>query len=88
MWRYDEMRPVTKERNVISLGEGMTWLFTLNKMAGRYGFSCLSMKDESSNLTGSFKARGISITISKAKEFEVEHCIIPLTGNHKSTIHT
>ena len=81
MWRYAEMLPVTKESNVISLGEGMTPLFPLHKMAGRYGFAHLLMKDESSNPTGSFKARGISVAISKAKEFGIEHCIIPTAGN-------
>ena len=81
MWRYAEMLPVTKESNVISLGEGMTPLFPLHKMAGRYGFANLLMKDESSNPTGSFKARGISVAISKAKEFGIEHCIIPTAGN-------
>ena len=81
MWRYAEMLPVIKESNVISLGEGMTPMFSLNKLADRYGFSDLLMKDESFNPTGSFKARGISMAISKAKEFGIEHCIIPTAGN-------
>lgn len=81
MWRYAEMLPVENECNVVSLGEGMTPLFSLEKMAGRYNFSDILMKDETSNPTGSFKARGISMAISKAKEFGIQQCIIPTAGN-------
>lgn len=81
MWRYSEMLPVTKEKNIVSLGEGMTPIFTLQKMADRYGYADLVMKDESGNPTGSFKARGLSMAISKAKEFGVTRCIIPTAGN-------
>ena len=81
MWRYLEMLPVIKEDNIITLGEGMTPLFTLNKLADKYGFSNLLLKDESSNPTGSFKARGLSVAVSKAKEFGITQCIIPTAGN-------
>jgi threonine synthase len=81
MWRYTEMLPVVKEENIISLGEGFTPILPLYKVADRFGFSDLSMKDESFNPTLSFKARGISVAVSKAKEFKIEHCIIPTAGN-------
>ena len=81
MWRYAEMLPVVKKENIISLGEGMTPLFSLNKLAQKHDFDNLLMKDESSNPTGSFKARGISVAVSKAKEFNIEQCIIPTAGN-------
>src|SRR5436190_3063110 len=81
MWRYAEMLPVRKEKNIITLGEGMTPLFSLNKLGNRYGFADLLLKDESSNPTGSFKARGLSVAVSKAKEFGITHCIIPTAGN-------
>ena len=81
MWRYAEMLPVLKKENIVTLGEGMTPLFSLANLARRYGFSDLLMKDESFNPTGSFKARGISVAVSKAKEFGIEHCIIPTAGN-------
>jgi len=81
MWRYQEMLPVVKEKNIVSLGEGMTPIFSLNKLAEKFGFSDLFMKDESFNPTGSFKARGISVAVSKAKEFRIENCIIPTAGN-------
>ncbi len=81
MWRYREMLPVLQDDNIITLGEGFTPIFLLNKLADRFGFSDLLMKDESSNPTGSFKARGISVAVSKAKEFGIKHCIIPTAGN-------
>lgn len=81
MWRYAEMLPVIKEKNIVSLGEGMTPIFPLNKLADQYGFSDLLIKDESSNPTGSFKARGLSVAVSKAKEFGISRCIIPTAGN-------
>ncbi len=81
MWRYSEMLPVIKKDNIITLGEGMTPLFALNKLADRFGFSNLLVKDESFNPTGSFKARGLSLAVSKAKEFGITHGIIPTAGN-------
>lgn len=81
MWRYSEMLPVAKENNIVTLGEGMTPIFSLNKMADMHGFSDLLMKDESFNPTGSFKARGLSMAVSKAKELGVSACIIPTAGN-------
>jgi threonine synthase len=81
MWRYFEMLPVKQEKNIISLGEGMTLIVRLNNLAARFGFSSLFLKDESNNPTGSFKARGISVAISKAKELGIDRCIIPTAGN-------
>ena len=81
MWRYSEMLPLTKEDNIVTLGEGMTPLLALNKLADRFGFSGLLLKDESSNPTGSFKARGLSVAVSKAKELGITQCIIPTAGN-------
>src|SRR3954470_10249606 len=68
MWRYFEVLPVLERKNIVSLGEGMTALLSLDKSAALHGFADLMMKDESSNPTGSFKARGLSAAVSKAKE--------------------
>src|SRR5258705_6126856 len=75
------MLPVIKNYNIIKRNEEMTPLFALNKLADRFGFSNLLLKDESFNPTGSFKARGLSLAISKAKEFGITHCIMPTAGN-------
>jgi len=63
------------------LGEGMTPLVSLSKLGDKYGFTDLLMKDESCNPTGSFKARGLSLAVSKAKELGIDNCIIPTAGN-------
>lgn len=81
MWRYREVLPVLDDRFKVSLGEGFTPIIPLKTLAGRYGFEHLLLKDEGKNPTGSFKARGLSMAISKALELEVEGCIIPTAGN-------
>lgn len=81
MWRYFEMLPVREEKNMVSLGEGMTPLRPLNNLASQLRLSSLLMKDESVNPTGSFKARGMSAAVSKMKEFAIDRCIIPTAGS-------
>jgi threonine synthase len=81
MWRYQEMLPVLQKENMVSLGEGFTPLLTLSNLAKQYELKSLLLKDEGQNPTGSFKARGLSMAISKAKEHGVEGCIIPTAGN-------
>jgi threonine synthase len=81
MWRYAEMLPVQDKKNIVSLGEGMTPVLRLSHLENKYGFSSLFLKDESFNPTGSFKARGISVAVSRMKELGIEKCIIPTAGN-------
>ena len=75
------MLPVKDPINIISLGEGLTPILTLKKLSNKHSYSSILMKDESHNPTGSFKARGISVAISKAKELGLERFIIPTAGN-------
>ncbi|MDE3249210.1 MAG: threonine synthase [Bacteroidota bacterium] len=81
MWRYFEALPVSERKHIISLGEGMTPLFQLSSLGSEQDFADLWMKDESGNPTGSFKARGMSVAISKAKELGIHRCIVPTAGN-------
>jgi threonine synthase len=81
MWRYKEVLPVLEEENIVSLGEGMTPILELKRLQAVYELPNLYLKDESKNPTGSFKARGLSAAVSKAKEFGVQTCIIPTAGN-------
>ena len=81
MWRWGELLPVLHEENRIFLGEGDTPLLSLPHLEKQLGLSHLYVKDESSNPTGSFKARGLAAAISKAKELGVEKVIIPTAGN-------
>ena len=81
MWRYFEMLPVLDKKNIVSLGEGMTPILPLTNLRNKYELPDLFFKDESSNPTGSFKARGLSAAVSKANEYGLEKCIIPTAGN-------
>lgn len=81
MWRYGALLPLLDEANKVTLGEGLTPLLSLPRLAARYGLSALTLKDEGQNPTGSFKARGLSMAVSKAKELGVRGCIIPTAGN-------
>ncbi len=81
MWRWHELLPVINPENQVFLGEGDTPLLDLPHLEKKLGLTNLYVKDESSNPTGSFKARGLSAAISKAKELGVEKVIIPTAGN-------
>ena len=81
MWRWQELLPVLHKENQIFLGEGDTPLLSLSNLQMELGLSNLYVKDESSNPTASFKARGLAAAISKAKELGVEKVIIPTAGN-------
>lgn len=81
MWRWSELLPVLNPENQIFLGEGDTPLLSLPRLEKTLGLSHLYVKDESSNPTGSFKARGLATAVSKAKELGVEKVIIPTAGN-------
>ena len=81
MWRYMGMLPVLDEKNRGSLGEGWTPMLTADRLSANYSMKELLIKDESANPTGSFKARGLSMAVSKAKELGVECCIVPTAGN-------
>jgi len=81
MWRYHEMLPLLDLSYKVSLGEGMTPLLPLTNLASQFGFEHLLVKDEGLNPTGSFKARGISVAVSKAKELGIAECVIPTAGN-------
>lgn len=86
MWRYHDMLPVLKEENQVSLGEGFTPLQPLSKLKSKFSQDQLYLKDEAGNPTGSFKARGISMAVSKAKELGVTKMCIPTAGNAGSAL--
>ncbi|MDR0663279.1 MAG: threonine synthase [Spirochaetaceae bacterium] len=81
LWRYRELLPVLDAANIVSLGEGFTPLTPLPRLEERYGFGSLYLKDEGVIPTGTFKARGAAVGISKAKELGVRHIAMPTNGN-------
>lgn len=80
-WRYRELLPVTDEKNIVSLGEVMTPLIHAKRLGTQFGLSELWIKDESRLPTGSFKARGLAMAVSKAKELGIKKIAIPSAGN-------
>lgn len=81
MWRYAELLPVQNDANIVSLGEGFTPLIAAGRLGGALGLPHLYIKDESTNPTGSFKARGLSAAVSMAKELGLKKLAIPSAGN-------
>jgi threonine synthase len=81
LWRYRELLPVQDDSNVVSLGEGFTPLLSAVRLGAELGLRKLWIKDEGQNPTGSFKDRGLSVAISRAKELGVKKAAIPSAGN-------
>jgi threonine synthase len=81
MWRYWELLPVKSRRNVVSLGEGWTPLTRTPRLGEEVGLSDLWVKDEGIIPTGSFKARGLAMAVSKAKELGIKRVALPSAGN-------
>lgn len=81
LWRYHELLPVQEEANIVSLGEGMTPLLPLRRLGEEIGIPNLLLKDEGLVPTGTFKARGAAVGISRAKELGVRTFAMPTNGN-------
>jgi threonine synthase len=81
LWRYREALPVDSEGSIISLGEGFTPLLRARRLGDKLGVPNLYLKDESQNPTGSFKARGMAVAVSKAHELGIRKLAVPSAGN-------
>ena len=81
LWRYREMLPVRREDNIVTLGEGWTPLLPAKTLGASLGVGDLLIKDESLNPTQSFKARGMSVAVSMAKELGARKLAAPSAGN-------
>jgi len=81
LWRYKELLPVRDEKNIVSLGEGMTPLIKLTQIGSKVGLNNLHLKDEGIIPTGTFKARGAAVGVSKAKEIGIKALGMPTNGN-------
>ena len=81
LWRYRELLPVRRVSDIVSLGEAMTPLLPLPKIAARLGGGEILVKDEGRLPTGSFKARGLVMAVSMAKAFGIKHMAMPTNGN-------
>jgi threonine synthase len=82
LWRYRELLPVRRPENVVSLGEVVTPLISLPRIAARLAKGGeILVKDEGRLPTGSFKARGLALAVSMAKELGVATMAMPTNGN-------
>ncbi|MDE0570094.1 MAG: threonine synthase [Verrucomicrobiales bacterium] len=77
LWRYKEFLPVREEINIVSLGESFTPLLHAPNLPGNHVY----IKDEGRLPTGSFKARGLCMAVSMAKELGINKLAIPTNGN-------
>ena len=81
LWRYHELLPVREAGHVVSLGEGMTPLLAMPRLGKALGVPNLLMKDEGLLPTGTFKARGAAVGVSRAAELGVAAIAMPTNGN-------
>jgi threonine synthase len=81
IWRWRELLPVNAEEFRLVLGEGDSPLLPVGNLAKKFDLPGLYIKDESSQVTGSFKARGMAVAISKAIELGLREFVIPTAGN-------
>jgi threonine synthase len=81
LWRWAELLPVRSAANRLTLGEGDTPLLKANGLNKKHGFTRLFIKAESTNPTGSFKARGLSVAVARALELGVREFVMSSTGN-------
>src|SRR5207247_2437905 len=81
MWRYRELMPIFDDEQPVTLGEGFTPLIRAGVLGQRLGLSGLLVKDESLNPTQSFKARGQSAAITRARGLGATVVALPSAGN-------
>ena len=79
LWRYGEMLPALGAP--VALGEGWTPLLSTPALGRELGITDLRVKDEALNPTGSFKARGLALAVTMARERGVQQVVIPTAGN-------
>ncbi len=80
-WRYRELLPVRRAEDIVSLGEAMTPLVRLDRLARKHAGGTLLVKDEGRLPTASFKARGLALAVSMGKALGIKHMAMPTNGN-------
>ena len=81
MYRFRELLPLLPDEEPVTLGEGGTPLLPLPRLAAHFGLRHLWAKDEGQNPTGTFKARGLSMAITRARSLGTRGVMIPSAGN-------
>ena len=86
MWRYREVLPVFGGEQPVTLGEGFTPLLHSTRLGATLGLDRLYIKDESLNPTNSFKARGQSAAVTRARALGARTLSVPSAGNAGSAL--
>jgi len=81
LWKFFPLLPIEKSTNIVSLGESVTPLIRMQKLEMTLKMGQIWVKDEGQLPTGSFKARGLGMAVSKAKELGIKQVCIPSAGN-------
>lgn len=81
LWRYWELLPVKDKKNMVSLGEGMTPVIKMQAAGPKIGLNDLYLKDEGIIPSGTFKSRGATVGVSRAKELGIRTLAMPTNGN-------
>jgi threonine synthase len=81
MWRWRELLPLRSAADIVSLGEPETPLLPLQALRRSLGGGEILVKDESRMPTGSFKARGLAVSVAMLKAFGVKRVAMPTAGN-------
>jgi len=81
MWRFAPVLPVADAEQAVSLGEGLTPLLACERRGPFRDFQALYVKDEAFNPTGSFKARGMSAAVTRARALGAQAIALPSAGN-------
>src|SRR6267378_4613718 len=86
VWKYRELLPIEKEESTVSLAEGGTGLHHCKRLGRKLGLKKLYVKNEGENPTGSFKDRGMTVAISKARELGKKKVLCASTGNTAASL--
>src|SRR5665648_239995 len=86
IWRWAELLPVRHEKLRLTLGEGDASLLPAKRLGSDLGLTHLYIKDESTNPTGSFKARGLAVAVARGVELNQREFVIPTAGNAGSAL--
>ncbi len=81
MWRYSPVLPLEADETPVSLGEGWTPLLRASRLGADLGLTQLLIKDEALNPTNSFKARGMSTAVTRARALGAKTLAVPSAGN-------
>lgn len=81
LWRYHRLLPDAGPLGPVTLGEGWTPLLSGGRLGEELGLKALWLKDESQNPTGTFKARGMAVAVTRARALGVAALSVPTAGN-------